>query len=230
MISSADEPAIKEAAEALRSHGVKAEALEADLATVDGAPASSSARSVIETSFISQCRPRIGPRFYRSGMGQNPPHHRHERHRYGVPCPPPGYQNGQARPRPNPVHRLDRRLHAGTFQAVYNATKAFIESFAIAFRHELQDTGVSVTVLTPGATQTRFFERAEMLDTKIGTDEKDNPANVAKAGYDALMAGDDQVVSAWKNKLQAAAAHVTPAGRLAQQHRKMAEPGSASQD
>ncbi|RUX42513.1 SDR family NAD(P)-dependent oxidoreductase, partial [Mesorhizobium sp. M7A.F.Ca.US.014.04.1.1] len=61
----------------------------------------------------------------------------------------------------------------GTFQAVYNGTKAFIDSFSIALRHELRDTGVTVSVLMPGATQTRFFERAEMMDTKVGTDEKD---------------------------------------------------------
>ncbi|TIW02939.1 MAG: SDR family NAD(P)-dependent oxidoreductase, partial [Mesorhizobium sp.] len=115
----------------------------------------------------------------------------------------------------------------GTFQAVYNGTKAFIDSFAIALRHELKDSGVSVTVLMPGATQTRFFERADMMDTEIGVQEKDNPADVARDGYDALMAGEEQVVSGWKNKMQAAAAHVTPAGTLAEQHRNMAEPGSA---
>lgn len=115
----------------------------------------------------------------------------------------------------------------GTFQAVYNGTKAFIDSFAIAMRHELKDSGVSVTVLMPGATQTRFFERADMMDTEIGTQEKDNPADVAKDGYDAMMAGKEQVVSGWKNKMQAAAAHVTPSGTLAEQHRGMAEPGSA---
>ncbi|TIV44527.1 MAG: SDR family NAD(P)-dependent oxidoreductase, partial [Mesorhizobium sp.] len=115
----------------------------------------------------------------------------------------------------------------GTFQAVYNGTKAFIDSFAIALRHELKDSGVSVTVLMPGATQTRFFERADMMDTEIGVQEKDNPADVARDGYDALMAGEEQVVSGWKNKMQAAAAHVTPAGMLAEQHRNMAEPGSA---
>ncbi|TIR81656.1 MAG: oxidoreductase, partial [Mesorhizobium sp.] len=98
-------------------------------------------------------------------------------------------------------------------------TKAFIDSFAIALRHELKDSGVTVTVLMPGATQTRFFERADMMDTEIGTQEKDNPADVAKDGYDAMMAGKEQVVSGLKNKMQAAAAHVTPAGTLAEQHR-----------
>ena len=85
---------------------------------------------------------------------------------------------------------------------------------------------MSVTCLMPGPTETRFFERAGMLDTKVGQQEKDDPADVARAGFEAMMKGDDQVVSGWKNKLQAAAAHVTPAGMLAEQHRKLAKPGS----
>jgi len=116
----------------------------------------------------------------------------------------------------------------GTFQAVYNGTKAFIDSFAIALRHELADSGVSITVLMPGATDTGFFERADMLDTSVGAGDKDDPADVAKAGYQALMEGKAQIVTGWKNKLQVAAAHVTPAGLLAERHRKMAEPGSAA--
>jgi short-subunit dehydrogenase len=114
----------------------------------------------------------------------------------------------------------------GTFQAVYNGTKAFIDSFSFALRAELKDSGVTVTCLMPGATDTEFFERADMLDTKVGQQEKDDPADVAKAGFDAMMNGDGDVVSGWKNKLQTAMASVTPAGILAEQHRKMAEPGS----
>jgi uncharacterized protein len=67
-----------------------------------------------------------------------------------------------------------------------------------------------------------------MMDTKVGTAEKDNPADVARDGCDPMMAGEQQVISGWKNKLQVAAAHVTPAGALAEQHRGMAEPGSAA--
>ncbi|PZU95156.1 MAG: oxidoreductase [Chelatococcus sp.] len=114
----------------------------------------------------------------------------------------------------------------GTFQAVYNGTKAFIDSFSFALREELRDTGVTVTCLMPGATETRFFERAGLLDTKIGQDEKDDPRDVAKAGYEALVAGEGDVVSGWKNKIQSSLANVTPAETLAKQHRKMAEPGS----
>jgi short-subunit dehydrogenase len=116
-----------------------------------------------------------------------------------------------------------------TFQAVYNASRAFIDSFSTPLRHELRDSGVRVTCLMPGATETRFFERADMRDTKVGQQEKDHPADVAKVGFDAMMVGEEQVVSRFKNKLQVAAAHATPAGVLPEQHRKTAEPGSGSQ-
>jgi short-subunit dehydrogenase len=115
----------------------------------------------------------------------------------------------------------------GSFQAVYNGTKAFIDSFSFALRNELKDSGVTVTCLMPGATETKFFERADMLDTKVGTDDKDDPAYVAQVGYDAMIRGDGDVVAGWRNKVQTAVASITPAGVLAEQHRKMAEPGTA---
>jgi short-subunit dehydrogenase len=117
----------------------------------------------------------------------------------------------------------------GSFSAVYNGTKAFIDSYSFALRNELKDTGVSVTCLMPGATETRFFERADMLDTKVGQEEKDDPAEVARAGYEAMMRGDGDIVTGWKNKLQTTIANVTPASVLAEQHRKLAEPGSGRQ-
>jgi short-subunit dehydrogenase len=116
----------------------------------------------------------------------------------------------------------------GTYQAVYNGTKAFVDSFSFALRAELKDSGVTVTCLMPGATETDFFERADMLDTEVGQSNKDDPADVARVGFDAMMRGDGDVVSGWKNKLQTAIANVTPAGVLAEQHRKMAEPGSGT--
>jgi len=118
----------------------------------------------------------------------------------------------------------------GAFQAVYNGTKAFIDSFSFALRAELKEAGVTVTCLMPGATETDFFERADMMDTKVGTSEKDDPADVARVGYDAMMRGSGDVVAGWKNKLQTAIASVTPAGMLAEQHRKMAEPGTAKKN
>jgi short-subunit dehydrogenase len=117
----------------------------------------------------------------------------------------------------------------GTFQAVYNGTKAFIDSFSWALRNELKDTGVTVTCLMPGATETDFFERADMLDTKVGTAKKDDPADVARVGFKAMMDGDGDVVAGMKNKIQSAIATVTPSAVLAEQHRKMAEPGTAKQ-
>jgi short-subunit dehydrogenase len=114
----------------------------------------------------------------------------------------------------------------GTFHAVYNGTKALLDSLSFALRAELKDTGVTVTCLMPGATETEFFERADMLDTKVGQSKKDDPADVAKIGFDAMMNGDGDVVSGWQNKLRSAIANITPAGVLAELHRGMAEPGS----
>ena len=119
------------------------------------------------------------------------------------------------------------RDRPGTFQAVYNGTKAFIDSFSFALRNEIQDTGVTVTCLMPGATETAFFERADMMDTRVGTDEKDDPADVARIGYDAMIRGDGDIVAGWQNKVQTALASVTPSSVLAERHRKMAEPGTA---
>jgi short-subunit dehydrogenase len=115
----------------------------------------------------------------------------------------------------------------GSFQAVYNGTKAFIDSFAGALRNELKDTGVTVSCLMPGPTDTNFFARADMLDTKVGQGKKADPAEVARIGFDAMMEGEGDVVAGWKNKIQAGLANVTPAAVLAQQHRRQAEPGSA---
>ena len=121
-------------------------------------------------------------------------------------------------------------LMPGTYQAVYNGTKALLDSFAFALRAELKDAGVTVTCLMPGATETEFFERADMLDTKVGTQEKDDPAKVAKDGFEAMLAGEGDVVSGWQNKLQTTLANVTPAGMLAEQHRRMAEPGTGEEE
>jgi short-subunit dehydrogenase len=118
----------------------------------------------------------------------------------------------------------------GSFQAVYNGTKAFIDSFSFALRNELKETEITVTCLMPGATETEFFERADMLDTKVGTQEKDDPAKVAKDGFDAMMAGEGDVVSGWTNKIQTTLAGVTPNEMLAEQHRKMAEPGTGEKE
>jgi len=114
------------------------------------------------------------------------------------------------------------------FEAVYGASKAFLTSFAQALRNELKDTPITITVLMPGATETEFFHRAGLDDTKIGVSEKDDPAEVAKQGFEALMAGKDHVVAgSFKNKVQAAAGHILPDPTVAELHRKQSEPGSA---
>jgi len=116
----------------------------------------------------------------------------------------------------------------GSFQAVYNASKSFVQSFALALRNELKDTGVTITSLQPGPTDTEFFERADMLDTKVGAEDKDDPADVARDGFEALMAGEERVVSAsLKTKLQGRGSRFLPDSAKAEMHRKMAEPGSA---
>jgi short-subunit dehydrogenase len=115
----------------------------------------------------------------------------------------------------------------GAFQAVYNASKSFDQSFALALRNELKDTNVTVTSLMPGPTDTEFFERADMEDTKVGSGDKDDPAEVAKDGFEALMAGKERVVSAsLSTKLQGRFSRALPDSAKAAMHRRMAEPGS----
>jgi short-subunit dehydrogenase len=113
------------------------------------------------------------------------------------------------------------------FEAVYGASKAFIQSFSEALRNELKDSGVTVTALQPGPTETNFFHRADMDDTRVGTGKKDDAAEVARQGFEALMAGKDHVVAgSIKNKIQSTMAQVTPEPLLAEMHRKLSEPGS----
>ena len=118
----------------------------------------------------------------------------------------------------------------GAFQAVYNGTKAFIDSFTEALRNEIKEAdGVTLTTLMPGPVDTEFFDRADMNDTSVGADpNKRDPADVANDGWDALFSGKPSVFSGWKTKLQGVLANVVPGSVLAEQHRKMAEPGSAS--
>jgi short-subunit dehydrogenase len=118
----------------------------------------------------------------------------------------------------------------GSFSAVYNGSKAFIDNFAYGLRNELKDSGVTVTCLMPGPTDTNFFERADMLDTKVGEAKKDDPADVARTGYDAMMKGEASVVHGMMNKMQAAMGNILPKTASAESHRKMAEPGSAKEN
>ena len=117
----------------------------------------------------------------------------------------------------------------GAFQAVYNGSKAFIDSFTEALRNEIKEAdGVTLTTLMPGPVDTEFFDRADMNDTSVGTDpNKRDAADVAKDGWDALMSGKASVFSGLMTKVQGVLANVIPGSVLAEQHRKMAEPGSA---
>ena len=116
----------------------------------------------------------------------------------------------------------------GSFQAVYNASKSFVQSFALALREELKDSGVTITSLMPGPTETEFFERANMLDTRVGAGDKDDPADVARQGFDALMTGKERAVSASAStKAQGRLSRLLPDRAKAKIHRRMAEPGSA---
>jgi short-subunit dehydrogenase len=113
---------------------------------------------------------------------------------------------------------------AGAFQAVYNGSKAFIDSFADALGNELKETGISVTCLKPGATDTDFFKRADMKDTKVGTTRKDDLAEVARTGWEAMKDGTRSVVHGTMNKLEMAAANVLGGGGAAEMHRRQASP------
>jgi short-subunit dehydrogenase len=112
----------------------------------------------------------------------------------------------------------------GSFQAVYHGTKAFLDNFAAALADELEGTGVTVTCLMPGATETEFFRRAGMLDTPAGRSKKDDAAEVAREGFEALMEGRREIVTGWRNKLMTVAAHIMPAWALARRNRQLSAP------
>lgn len=116
------------------------------------------------------------------------------------------------------------------YQAVYGATKAFVMSFGEAVRYEVKDTGVTVTVLQPGVTDTKFFERADMLDTQIGRADKDDPALVAKQGFEAMMAGKDSVLAgSLRTRIEGLMNEVLPETVKAAEAGKRSRPGSAKQ-
>lgn len=114
------------------------------------------------------------------------------------------------------------------FEAVYGATKVFLRWFGEALREELRDTNVGITVLMPSVTETNFFNRAEMMDTKAGSSKsKDDPADVARAAFDALSRDKDKVVPLAKNKVMATVADLLPDAVAAKVHRAMSQPDSA---
>jgi short-subunit dehydrogenase len=228
LLVAADEPQIEQVASELRNFGVTVEAVQADLAMQEGVDklyAAAKGRKV--DALLANAGRGLGHAFLDQDFNQA---------RRVIDTNVTGtvaliHKVGNDMRRHNAGRILIVGSIAGftpgSFQAVYNATKAFLNSFSFALREELRDTQVTVTCLMPGATDTEFFRRADMLDTKVGTAEKDDPAEVAKTGFDAMMKGEGDIVSGWKNKIQTTVANVTPAGALASQHRKMAEPGTA---
>jgi short-subunit dehydrogenase/uncharacterized membrane protein len=228
LLIAADEPEIHEAARVFKQFGVEVEALQADLATqegVDSLYAATRGRPV--HALLANAGRGLGHAFLdqdfediRRVVDTNIIGSIYLAQKFG--------RDMRARGEGRILFTGSiAGFMPGAFSAVYNGTKAFIDSFSFALRNELKDTGVTVTCLMPGATETEFFARADMLDTNVGQSKKDDPAAVAKAGFEAMMNGEGDVVTGWKNKLQAAAALVTPSDVLAEQHRKKAEPGSA---
>lgn len=224
----ADEPRIQDAAEKLRSKGASVEALESDLSTTEGVDklyAKIGGRPV--AALLANAGRGLGKGFLdqdfkeaRRVVDTNITGTIYLIHKVG-----------------NDMRRIGEGkilltgsiagFMPGSFQAVYNGTKAFINSFSAAIREELKDSGVTVSCLMPGATETEFFKRANLMDTKIGQKEKDDPADVAELGFNAMMDGTDHVIFGAKNKLQVAAASVLPSSTVAEQHRKETEPGLA---
>jgi short-subunit dehydrogenase len=224
----ANEPFIEEAAKSLRDMDVDVVAVQADLSTSDGvARAYGAARGRPIAALLANAGRGLGKGFLDQDF-----------------CAARHVIDTNVTGTLELIHRVGREMRAlnggrilitgsvagympGTFQAVYNGTKAFIDSFAVALRHELSNSGVTVTCLLPGLTDTLFFERADMMDTQLGQSEhKADPADVAKAGFDAMMRGESHVITGAANKLQAVLASVTPADVLAERHRNQASPGS----
>jgi short-subunit dehydrogenase len=229
LLIAADRPEIAQAADTFRALGAAVDAIEVDLATMDG----------VDRLYEASKGRRVDALLANAGHGLGQPFLEQDfddvRHVINTNITGTIYLiqkvAGAMRARGDGRILITGSIAGfipGSFTAVYNATKAFIDSFAYALRNELKDTGVTVTCLMPGATETDFFERAGMLDTKVGQADKDDPADVAKVGFDAMMRGEAEVVSGWKNKVQSTIANVTPAEMLAEQHRKMAEPGSGT--
>lgn len=227
----ADEPLIEAAASDLRSKGVDVRSVEADLSTLEG----------VDRLLEAANGRRIDVLCANAGTGTGGPFLDQDVAvwRHAVDTNVTGTLYLLQTALRDMVRQNDGRILVtgsiagyipGAFNAVYNGTKAMIDNVTEAIRNEIKDAkGVTLTTLMPGATDTEFFARADMLDTDIGQDPgKADPAKVARDGWDAMMAGKGHIVSGWKNKAQVAAAGVVPQSMLAEQHRKMAEPGSGN--
>jgi uncharacterized protein len=231
LIVVADEPLIESAAQDFRAHSGDVQAVQADLATIDGVDQLLTAANGRSIDVLCANAGRgLGHGFLEQDVAD---------WRHVIDTNITGTLYLLQKVMKDMVARDSGKVLVtgsiagyipGSFQAVYNGTKAFIDSFTDALRNEIKESkGVTLTTLMPGPTETEFFDRAEMLDTKVGSDKKDDPAKVAKDGWTALMDGKAHIISGWQNKLQVAAAHVAPASMMAEQHRHMAEPGTAKE-
>jgi uncharacterized protein len=229
LIVVADEPRIEEAAKQFQNYGVEVQAVQADLATREGVDKFYEAAQGRQVdALLANAGHGLGGSFLEQDFND-------VKHVIDTNVTGTVYLI-QKVGRDMQSHGQGRILITGsiagytpgTYNAVYNASKAFIDSFSFALRAELKDSGVTVTCLMPGATETEFFERAGMEDTEIGQSKKDDPLDVAKVGFEAMMNGEGDVVSGFKNKVMSTVASVTPSGVLAEQHAKKAKPGSGN--
>jgi short-subunit dehydrogenase len=229
LVIAANEPEIEAAADELRREGVQVEAIQSNLSTIEGVDqlyANVGGRSV--AALLANAGRGLGGAFLDQQF---------DKARYVVDTNITGtiyliQKIGRDMRKQGEGRILITGSIAGympgAYQAVYNGTKAFLDSFSYALREELKETQITVTCLMPGATETQFFRRADMMDTKVGTQKKDDAADVAKDGFKAMMAGDGGIVSGFHNKMQVAASRIVPDEKLAEQHSKMAGPGTAT--
>lgn len=227
LVIAADEPEIEAAAADLRATGVRVDAVQSDLATGDGFGKLMDAvgdRPV--DALLANAGRGLGGAFLDQEFGEirrvvdlNVTGTLAQVHSVGIGM----RARGRGRIL---IVGSTAGFMPGAFQAVYNGTKAFLDSFALGLRNELKDTGVTVTCLMPGPTDTEFFDRAGMEDTPVGaSDGKDDPAKVARDGYEAMQAGRGEIASGFMNKVQTTFAGVIPDSVMAEMHRRMAEPG-----
>jgi short-subunit dehydrogenase len=229
LVIAADEAKIFDAATNFRAHGVNVEAVEADLATLEGVD---KLYAALEGRRVAALLANAG-----RGLGKGFLDQEFDAVRHVIDTNITGTLAL--------IQKVGRDMRSygagrilitgsiagftpGTYQAVYNASKAFLDSFSFALRAELKDTKITVTCLMPGATETDFFERADLMDTKMGQSKKDNAADVAEKGFKAMMNGEGDVVTGWHNKLQSAILNILPAGLSAELYGKQTAPGSGT--
>ena len=230
LIICANEDRIEEAASDLRGTGIEVETVQADLGTEEGVRKLVSA---VKDRPVDALMANVGVGYGDAFLDQN-------------------FENVESVIRINVletlrlIHELGRDMRRrgegrimitssivegipGTYMAPYTASKAFLENFSYALRNELADSGVTVTCLMPGATDTQFFARADMEDTKIGQSDKADPAKVARDGYKAMKNGDSGEVSAGlMTTIQSTFSGIIPDTILSKMHERLAKPGGGS--